>query len=213
MKLQEIHFKRPVKVLQVFFLINRYGKEEKSFADRKEKLALQPVASISGHVKEGALYLPDSISDHPGILGCDLITLEDDLAGNRKDPVFGKKEEVACNRNFSLFRPIPFYIFELKKAALLELHLKYGFFEIGLPSRENFKICELKKEEPVEIRINGKLDHSMSSGRQRQFKEQLYVFHYLGDFDSAFLLKPPFSKEKKIIPARRKQINLLKPLW
>lgn len=213
MKLQEIHFKCPVKVLQVFFLVNRYGKEEKSFVDRKEKLALKPVASISGHVKEGALYLPDSISDHPGIPGCDLITLEDDLNTNPKDPSNGNKEEVACNRNFSLFRPVPLHIFDLKSDTHLELHLRYGLFEIGLPSRENFKICELKKEEPVEIRINGKLDHSMSSGRQRQFKEQLYVFHYLGDFDSAFLLKPSFPKEKKTIPAKRKQINLLKPLW
>jgi hypothetical protein len=102
-------------------------------------------------------------------------------------------------------------IFEIKND--LELFLKYDRYEVGIPERENFKLCILKKNNPVEIKINGKTDFSMTSGRERIFKEQHYIFEYLGDFGSCKILKEPYESVIKRVPEERKIIDLIKPLW
>ena len=64
-----------------------------------------------------------------------------------------------------------FEIFQLKKVDnQIELHLLYDYYEIGEPKRDNFKLCNLEMNTPTEIKINGKLDHSLSSGRERTYK-------------------------------------------
>lgn len=61
MKLQSVIFKKPFKLVQLFRNINTYGKDEKSFEDRKEKLAWKSIQSTSGYLKDEVVHLPASV--------------------------------------------------------------------------------------------------------------------------------------------------------
>ncbi|MCC6583692.1 MAG: hypothetical protein IT271_08320 [Chitinophagales bacterium] len=209
MKIQQIQFKNPIKIIQVFRNINVYGKEEKSFELRKDKMTWKPIPSKSGYVLENELFLPEQILRNPDFNNCDLIILEDDNTIQSLS-FLHKKESNYC---FITTRPNQLDIFELRMKDALELHLKYGYFEIGTPERKNFKLFDIKQQQPVEIRINGKTDASLSSRRARVFKEQYYVIEYIGDFSQCKLLKEPFDAVVKMVPEERKIIDLIKPLW
>src|SRR5690606_33919162 len=134
-------------------------------------------------VRDGELFVPETILQQPNFLNCDLITLED----SRQVSSTGEN-----NKCFFLHHPNPLHIFKLKKEGELVLFLKYGYFEVGIPKRNEFKLCELRLNEPVEIKINGKTDSSLTSRRERVFKEQFYIFHFLGQFSGCTLLREPF---------------------
>jgi hypothetical protein len=218
MKLQEITFRRPVKIVQVFRNINIYGKADKSFENRKATMEWKPVSSKSGYVVDNDLFLPEKFFDNNVPGNCEIITLEDnnqqetfsatDLQHKR---IIASNNKPDSNRCFKQKNFAKIDIFEIKDD--LELFLKYDQYEVGIPERENFKLCILKRNNPVEIKINGKTDFSMTSGRERTFKEQHYIFEYLGDFGSCKILKEPYESVIKRIPEERKIIDLIKPLW
>ena len=220
MKLQEIIFKRPVKILQAYCNINIYGKAKKSLELRKEEIAWREIPSKSGYIHDDVLYLPETILDCPHFKESGLITIEDynqpqsfssrDL---RNTKVVASNIEPATNRCFNLHHPNKLDIFEIRSDEFLRLFLNYDHYTVGIPERENFELCTLKKDQPVEIMINGKTDFSLTSGRERVFKEQFYIFEYVGDFKECKILKEPFDPVLKTIPPDRKVINLLKPLW
>lgn len=221
MKLQEIYFRRPAKVFQVFKNINVYGKASKSYEDRKEQLQWKTVLSKSGYVDGSELYLPSSVLEHPDLKTCDMITLEDDMqpqffdAANlarTKAMSFGYWLET--NRFLYTTRPNQFDIFEIRALGeSVEINLIPGYFSVGIPERSSFKLCEVHKGKAVEIKINGKTDHSMTRGRARVYREQHYIFHYIGDFKSCKILRDPFEGVDKSVPEDRKVVDLLKPLW
>ncbi|MCP4122887.1 MAG: hypothetical protein GY751_14140 [Bacteroidetes bacterium] len=213
-------FGKPVKVIQVFRNINTYRKNEHSFADRKEVLAWNAFDSRSGFVEDGKLYLPGQILKDPHFLQAALITLEDDqqphiygLCSIAHTDGYGRNVNATTNRCYLRSKAWSLDIFKIIHSSPMDIHLNYGHFEVGQPERQNFKLCELEELKAVEIRINGKLDHSMSSGRERLYKEQQYIFKYLGEFDQCHILQPPIIPVQKKIPPSRKDVNLLKPLW
>jgi hypothetical protein len=220
MKLQEIIFKRPVKVLQIFSNIIVYGKARKSFEARKEETLWRPMSSKSGYVKDNELYLPENIFDCDNLKNCALITIEDKnpphafVSGDlKKTNGIASNIEPATNRCFNLHHHKKLEIFEIRSGEFLRLFLNYDQYAVGIPERENFELCAIKKNEPIEIMINGKTDFSLTAGRERVFKEQFYLFEYLGDFDRCKILRQPFNAVIKTIPPDRKVVNLLKPLW
>ena len=204
MKLQEFHFKKPVKILQVFKIIHIYGKADKSFENRKSEMEWKPFHSKSGSIANGKLFLPEDFIKEQYENDSLLITLED-------EQLTGKNHSSSHNRVFKFAKTYQLDIFEIKDD--LELFLKYDQWEIGIPERDNFKLAMLNEAQPVEIKINGKTDSSLTSGRERVFKEQQYIFNYLGEFQSAQLLKEPFEPVIKTIPAQRKTVDLIKTLW
>jgi len=207
-KTTTVSFKKPVKILQVFRNVVYYRKDEKSFADRQHKLAWRPVDSPHGGVADGQLLLPETILEHPRLQQCKLITIVDDISMEHYH-----LRDFQYNDCLVLDVPRPLSIFNLVQKEELELHLRYDPFFLGIPERENFKICTLRSGEPVEIKINGKTDFSLTGRRARVFKEQQYIFHYVGAFDTAQLLKAPVASIHKSTPAQRKLVDLLKPLW
>jgi hypothetical protein len=221
MKVQEVIFKRPVKIIQVFRSIKIYGKANKSFDTRKEDLDWGDIQSKSGCIVDKELYLPEKILSNPDFKNCDLITIEDDNQPQaftstdlRFTKVIDSNIEYDYNHCFNLTNPGKLDIFEIKSfKGELELYLHYGYFEIGIPKRDNFKLCMIRRNEPVEVKINGKTDHSMSSGRERIFKDQQYIFNYIGDFNKCKILKQPYNSIIKHVPIERKVIDLIKQLW
>ncbi len=210
MKHDQVIFHKPAVLLQVFRMINEYGKTEKSFTDRKDKLVWKAMPSKNGYVADGALYLPDSIQQDPKFKNCDLITIEDaaDITPHQEWKIIGRHYEKGNNHCFNLHHISTYEFFGFKNNPV-ELSLKYNASLIGDPSRENFVLTTLEKDHPVEIKINGKMDTS----RGRYFKEQYYIFHLLGVFDTCFLLKEADKAVTKTVPGNRKMIELLKPLW
>ena len=220
MKLQEITFSRPVKVFQVFRNINVYGKTKKSYDDRKDIMSWSEIHSKGGHILENELYLPMQILKNPDLKTCDLITIEDDnqpqaftAANLRFTKIIGSNSTPDYNHCFHLTRSNKLDIFEIRVGVHIEIHLLYGYFEVGIPKRLNFKLCDIKMNKPVEIKINGKTDFSLSSRLARVFKEQDYIIEYIGDFDKCKILKEPYEPTLKQVPTNRKVIDLMKPLW
>ncbi len=223
MKVGSLVFTRPIKVLQIFRNINFYEKPKKSFNDRRDELEWGSIPSKSGCVTEGQLFLPESIKTNPDARSCDLITIEDDNQPQIFPSPHLHKEKMLyvprlpqpppSNHCLNLVRPNNLDIFELRLEGELELYLQYGYFDVGIPKRNNFKLCQVKLGEPVEIKINGKIDTSLTAGKERTFKEQHYVFHYLGDFPNATLLREPFEPVQKHVPEQRKVVDLIKQLW
>src|SRR6186713_160365 len=149
MKTQEIIFKRPVIVIQVFRNINVYGKPQKSFEDRKAEMEWSDVYSKAGYVLNNELYLPEEILKKPDLKTCDLITIEDDMQSQTftytdlmSTRVFSSNRTPEYNQCFYMTHPNKLDIFEVRKNEDIELHLHYGYFEVGIPERENFKLCD-----------------------------------------------------------------------
>lgn len=213
MKFKTIRFHRPVSVLQIFRNIHIYDKTMKSFAGREDAMRWNEINSLSGFIQNNALYLPESVQEIAGFMQCDLLTIEDDRLP-LPVPAYSHNRQRFTNRCFRLQKSVKADIFRIaRRETGIELHLEYGYFDVGVPERENFKLCNLGLHQPVEILINGKTDHTLSARRERLFKEQSYIIEYCGDFNECFILRPPFSPVCKKIPADRKIINLLRPLW
>lgn len=203
-------FKKQVRVLQVFRMINEYGKDEKSFADRKDKLVWPIIQSPNGYVADGILHLPESIRQESLSANCHLITIEDeaDLTPQPEWKIVNGKYERGHHHCFNLHHPRSYEIFRFHQHPF-EISLNYDYSYIGDPSRDNFSLATLENGMAVEIKINGKLDTS----RGRYYREQYFIFHLLGEFDKCCFLKDNHSPVSKTVPAERKQVNLLKPLW
>lgn len=210
MKHQELIFKKPVKILQIYRMVNEYGKDERSFADRKNKLVWKPISSQSGFVEDEVLYLPEDTLQDKKLGNGDLITIEDesDITPQQEWKTVNKYYEKGNNHCFNLHHINTYECFGFKGDPL-ELSLRYNHTLVGDPSRDDFTLTRVEKDKPVEVKINGKHDTS----RGRYFKEQYYIFHLLGTFDRCFLLADAAKAVTKEIPSNRKLIDLIKPLW
>lgn len=209
MKSQPLTFKKPVKIIQLFRNINTYGKEEKSFEDRKEKIAWKPMQSTSGFVKDDVAHLPEVVLTDPNFASFDLIVLIDDNFQELQNVVYTKAQNLCFRKNSG--NEVDFL--QIKLNEKIELYLKHGYFEVGFPERDNFKLCEIAIHNPIAIKINGKRDFSLTGRRARTFVEQEYIFNYLGDFTKFEILKAPIIPILKTIPLERKVVDLMKTLW
>ncbi len=234
MKQEIIKTKRSKLILQVYHNYFLYHKDVKSFSDRKKLTEWKnEINSKSAYLRDGKLILSKS-NYNPDFLNCDLIILNDfnsdseieavknqdqrwqkdliDFEERTNGQVWAKLKQV---QYFNLDRgQIKFEIFQLKKVDdQIEIHLFYDLYEIGKPKRENFKLCNLEINTPIEIKINGKLDHSMSSGRERSYKEHCYIFHLTGETNKFELIKEPFNGSVKQVPKPLKTVDLMKQLY
>jgi hypothetical protein len=77
MKLKEINFRRPVKILTIFRNISIYDKSKKFFNERNDESASREIFSKNGYIKDNDLHLPEQIPDATNLTACGLITIED----------------------------------------------------------------------------------------------------------------------------------------
>ncbi|MGJ8660624.1 MAG: hypothetical protein ACSHXL_01170 [Bacteroidota bacterium] len=115
-------------------------------------------------------------------------------------------------------RSWPVELFTIEKSDLgsFEIYLRYSqnHFSIGEPKRADYKLFELEKDKPIEILINGKSDHTMSSGQQRTYSEFAYIIEYLGEVKTVDFLAPNKIEIKREIPSQvEKRIDLRKILY
>lgn len=229
-----IHTRQPKRIIQVFHNHLRYTKDRKSFTDRKGDLAWkEQIRSQAPFLKEGTLVIPRTA--HPTDLEtCDTIIVHDFNVDSEAEAIqmlqqkypreLLESEKRADGQYYPVLRQIQFVqltgsrkhidIFLLKQAEdRIEIHLQYDLFAIGEPRRDNFKLGNLEEDIPIEIKINGKLDYALASGRERTYYEQDYIFHFLGQTKAFALARDPFGGSLKQIPKPAKVVDLMKRLY
>ena len=211
MKLKSVTFKNAVTVLQLFRNIYTYGKDQKSFEERKQLAQWKLIPSKSGFVLNNELYLPQSILNEPHFDNCTLLTIEDN--NNEFHHTLPNIYPYKTNQCFQQAQHVKLDIFNLQLTTQIEMHLAYGYFEIGIPERENFSLGVLHPHQPMAIKINGKTDASLTDRRERMYKEQHYIYENMGTFRQCYLLKEPSEPIVKKVPEAARTIDLLKPLW
>ena len=108
-----------------------------------------------------------------------------------------------------------FEIFKLvEKDNEFELYLNYegkSFF-IGHPSRDNYKIANLKINQVVCFQINGKIVSTMSSRLETKYVEHNYTLEYIGEIDD--IVSSEQEMLKKLFPPKySKQVDERKILY
>lgn len=100
-------------------------------------------------------------------------------------------------------------IFTIRMEEAIELHLNWNYWTVGEPERANFKLAELRINQPVHVIIDGKRDFSLTGRRKRTFIENNYIIEYKGCFQDIFITANKVSSSKEP-PTDSKEINLLK---
>jgi hypothetical protein len=114
---------------------------------------------------------------------------------------------------FPRHSPIQMAPFLLTDGSPAEIHLRYEHMSIGAPSRADFRLTTLEPGQTAEVRINGKLDNSLSSGRARTYIEQAFLITWMGKFTRFVLLPDGRPADKQPTPVIDKHVDLRKPLW
>lgn len=164
-------FRHRVKVLQVFSNIRYYTKKEWKEHPHLHEAPWEDFRSESGYVEEGKLYLPQQILQNPDCFKSRIITLEDQ-AHFRPTDRWGYPQEPERNQCLKASGITNYQIFRLIEAEHLEIHLVNSYFNVGEPARGDFKLANLIPGRPVEILINGKIDHTATQYRSRLYKVQ-----------------------------------------
>ena len=228
-------FKNPIHIIQIFDNSYEYGKDEKSYSKRKSKyIWKENIVSKSGIIRNGVLIINKEtfkilqLNEFKIILLVDyntdseIETLErfnylnifDYLDYHNKND-FEKHKLLRNHINrinyvFSgnFIRPLYWDCFVFRKNNNISVEFIWDYSKIGMPKRENFKICDLEKNKAIEININGKKDE-----HKRIYIEKNIIIEYLGEINEYELITNPNYYFTKEIPKNRKQIKLLKKMY
>ncbi len=175
----QIYLLRMIDVIQIYKSVKAFTKSSytpesrKQFQERKNA-----IDSYEGYLEDGTLFLPLEYKDMSEIKDAGLIIIQDSEAN-----IFpGEETENPCIFK-QLNTPKSFEIFRIKRSDdVYELFLDYtsNALRIGIPKRDNHKICELKPSKPVRYKINGKSDFTMSGRKERSFCEFDYIIEWEG---------------------------------
>lgn len=186
------------------------------------------IDSTNGYLDNNLLILPNEFRSFPDIKTADLIIVQDIEGWN---PFLVKKQFDAMNlpewfkkprRNFlmeknkSLFAfkqlsiPKSFEFFKISKTTndVLDLYIDYtsNATEIGIPERNNHKICELKQSKPIRYKINGKSDFTLSGRKERTFFEYDFIIEWVGKANKIEFRELNKIKTTKTIPTDRSKM-------
>lgn len=161
--------------------------------------------STQGFLDKETLVLPIDYKNQADIKTANLIIIQDIKGWEpflvNKDleslniPAWLKKLSrdfiIADNRNLFVLMQSkalkPFEIFKIRKSDKdsYELFIEYASnsMRIGIPKRENHKICDIKENKPIRYRINGKSDFTMSGSKERTFYEFDFIIEWIGKAD------------------------------
>lgn len=195
---------QPKHIIQIFDNSYDYYKALKSYEDRKTLYTwLNTIKSPSSKVKDNKLLVNKKYYDADEIHKCDTVFLIDYNLENSEHILYVSFE----NLKNSIFKWNSFrFHFEDGPSVSLD----YNYYELGRPRRDNFKICELHENKPVEININGKKDFTLTGRRKRTYTEKNIILNYLGQAIPEYTNRACFEKQ---VPKPSKRINMLKPLY
>lgn len=206
-KLAEIQLKRPLAVVQVYRNASMFAKGDPVVENGRDWLRWPIKHSASGYIQRGELYLPEKTDGYDDINRHSLVFMLDDFSENEKDKLFAWKQ--ITNFYTQVPTSIGIDFLQIKRDTELELFFNGSKYNWYPKRKETYQLCELKKNKPVEIKINGKSD----GHHQRYYMEEQFIFEYLGSFQQFKILTDQHIPVKKQVPSQRKLIDLRELLW
>ncbi len=200
-----------IDIIQIYKSKAIFGKADYTPNNRRqfENISIEVYSSM-GYVKNQSLFLPFEYKNQPNLNTSDLIIIQD-ITGfnpylankdvNHKGLRTGNNELIFGIKHVEI--PKSFEIFKIckKQDDNYDLYINYvaNSMVIGEPARENHKICELKMNQPIRYKINGKSDFTMSGRKERCFYEFDYIIELIEKVEHIeFLALNKIQKEKKI---------------
>lgn len=202
----------------------------KSFFQWKKRLK-----SEVGYVQNGKLFLPDYREEEMNVSRTGAIILKDipgysELEKRKSLEIEQRKwnlpdwfiqNQLKQNPEFMCFnkedRKWFFGMFSIEKSSSGEFDLFIGLTENPFssePVQNNYKLCTLKKETPVEILVNSKSDFTMTGRKQRIYSEYDCIIQYWGDVSEVkFLTMNKIGIEREIPSGNCKKIDLRKMFY
>lgn len=206
-KYVEINLKRPLGVIQVYRNASMFAKGDHTFETGRDWLCWPKKESTSGFIQDNELYLPEKADGYDDMNRYSLIFMLDDFSESERDKLFAWKQET--NLYTQISTSIGLDYLKIQRNENLELHFNGPKYQWYPKRKESYQLCFLKKNMPVEIKINGKSD----GHHQRYYMEEQFVFEYLGDFARFQVLKNQQMSVVKNVPDKRKLIDLRELLW
>ncbi len=208
MKPSEVYnLKKSIKLIQVFRNASLFAKGEKIFEKGRDWLSWPDQKSPGGFVKDGTLYLPNITEDIEGLNKYTMLFLLDDFSSNEKDKLFNWKSSYHLFTQSSSSIGIDFL--QIKNEEELSIFFNGPNYTWYPKRTATFKLAELKKGKPVEIKLNGKSD----GHHQRYYFEEQFLFDYLGDFSSFTMLPHNATPALKKVPTDKKTVDLRELIW
>lgn len=177
------------KSIEVFEKSNYNPGNRKLFSELKESFE-----SSTGFVNYNTLFLPLECKEIENLNSARLIFIMDVEGFNSYQLKNAKREEsrffmysndkVLAFQQYNKSIPVEFFRLKKNNNGNFELFLDYEELLIGIPKRENHKICEFGVDRSVRYKINGKSDFSMTAGKERAFNEFDYIFEHKGCVDN-----------------------------
>jgi hypothetical protein len=220
---------RPCHIIQVFKNSYEYDKKFKNFESRKAMVQWKSEIPSETKIADSVVLNQNAFDHTSGTLDNLVITIDnnfyfyedykmqlilsdDNLSDETQNQLNFKKLKQA--RKSVVFGKLghqfkDFEIFKIKQEQEIELHLNWDIWTVGEPERFNFKIADLKINQPIQVKIDGKRDFSLTGRRKRTFIENNFIIEYKGIFEQV-VLQPNQEIFYKIIPTQAKEINLMK---
>ena len=204
-----IHFSRPVTVVQAFHYHYDYYKDQRRLDDRRELANWQQeFASVSGYVKDGELYLPETITQADGLAHATHLTLED-----VQNPSHYHFKEARPNYYLNLSKGLVEYdTFKWKALEDGGIGIELNWSFMGFSDHKQYKIGELKPDMVLEVRRNRQVDFSLTGRKERTYTEAFSMLQILGTFNHSILLRQPTQPIIKPLPHPTKVVDLMKHL-
>jgi len=228
---------RDIHIIQIYDNSYEYGKNEKSYSERKHKHQWKEfIYSKSAIIKNKKLIINKEKINFLDISNTNVIIIVDYNVNNEYEILekfnfmnildyaeyFDKNDlekMQILNKHLKkiqyifqgdfIIKPFEWECLSLKKNENINVYLNWNNWDMNLiPKRDNFKISKLGINKPIEIKINGKKDY-----KERIFIEKDCIVEYLGKINEYELVDNSKAYFKKIIPKNRKVINLVKVLY
>jgi hypothetical protein len=196
-------------VIQVYkskavFPKNRYTPQSRKSFHNTDAV----IDSVQGFLENGVLILPLEYKSQVNPKNTELIIIQDilrdkTLENNRSNDMADSGDVFLLNQ---LNTPKEFEIFRVQKTDKdsYELFIDYNSNagSIGVPRRENHKICDLQESKPIRFRTNGKSDFTLTGRKERTFNEFDYIIVRVGNASGVEFRERNKIHKRKNIPVK-----------
>lgn len=170
-----------IDVFQIYKIVKQFAKPEYNTESRADFFNIQEqIISHNGFLDANTLYLPIEKKADPKIQESKLLIIQDFINPDYSHLTRGLNHFAFNDTKI----PRVFEIFKIKNTenSNYELFLNYSGNElfIGVPKRLDHKIAEVKINQSISYKINGKSDFTLTAGKQRTFTELEYIITFIG---------------------------------
>lgn len=199
-------------IIQIFKKDKFFTKSEYDHSTRTDFFIWpENINSVTGFVEKNTLYLNSSIHSNLNQKNIGLFVIQDHIESpsrktDLKEFYFFTAQTLKANVEF-------FELIKVGQKYEVWLDGITNSFQIGIPKRNRFKLCNLEVGQSIEIKINGRHDFTLTGRAERTFREQQYLIKYIGTVEKVEFLTQNRIEKMKITDVKNIQkIDLRKVL-